>query len=388
MERIWSMILIVILLFTSAFSVNDEVHGKELKKSFSDICIEKGNRKLIIKAKSSGDNLINAKKRGVLYQKLKNDKNQHVTTLSAEVEEGLNSAGMRDEVINNLSEEALNEFENAELIIVDVGYYGIDESGEAHELDEDSTDEIINECIQNDTIKMEDGLENDNYLKHISRFLGITPTNTYAGYTWKSDTEKSPSGALERTMTITQGTKGGDLHITNQDVWIKEAKYKNKDITGISVNGMKLIAGADYRKCTHKATYSKYQWNAKKEKVEIVYGSKKTNPTAYTFNAVGVLCYTVNLFGNRNTLDKNYVNKSGIYKYTNETIIVEGYALGKSLSKSCVVSDSYLHCETSIDVSTQVTVDANGPSFSVTYEFKKYYRNIKNSAGKTFCPYI
>ena len=146
-------------------------------------------------------------KDGSLSKKLEYDVDNNVTKLPDEIEEQLNEIGVFDEDINSLNSDTIKELSKACNISVQIEYTGIDKDDEVFKMNNGDINDLIDECIDDNTIEYEEYEEKQNFLDNILTKVGIIPEKVYgAGRINEQNSEKrgcdgvSESGAMKQLI--------------------------------------------------------------------------------------------------------------------------------------------------------------------------------------------
>lgn len=324
-------------------------------------------------------------KDGSLSKKLEYDVDNNVTKLPDEIEEQLNEIGVFDEDINSLNSDTIKELSKACNISVQIEYTGIDKDDEVFKMNNGDINDLIDECIDDNTIEYEEYEEKQNFLDNILTKVGIIPEKVYgAGRINEQNSEKrgcdgvSESGAMKQLIYAYQWQKGGQLYVVASATWLKEAHYRNKDVFSVHVGGTTIIP--KHSECTH--TVNAVIINPF-DIANIQTGQLKTNPTAHVYSGNNnSLAYTVDLFGTRG-------EETAFVGYVNEKIEIKVRCnvSGKG-NKTVPISTHYMHCKTSIGVSPSVSLDGSGiPGIGVGFNVAAKYEEITNNAILNY-PYL
>lgn len=272
------------------------------------------------------------------------------------------------------------KLEDAVSTEISVMYYSVDDkTGEKVEMSAEEIDETIAKNIEEGDIEYEDE-NNQNLITEFLTGIGIFSTEVKAASKTDSDTKISTSGALKQYLICSQTKKGGTIFVTYTATWLDEAYYRNKDVCGVTVSN--AVINRNSWSCDHWATYSFTNYKTGKTSTQ----SLHSKPNAYTISDSGSgVCYTVNLWGDRTSMNAVVASGAGVEHYKNEFITIKfNCEIASKKTKYVTFTSRYAHSETNKSISPSISLSSGGLSVAVSGSKTNYYNIISRNA---YLPY-
>ena len=319
--------------------------------------------------KNNGYNLTNNyNANSPLCKKLKREVDNNTGKINKKLEQELNKLGVFDEEILDFDNTLIENLESGSKYNVSIEYLCF-ENDSCTLLGDNDIDDLIDEVYEEET--------SESKPFNLSDLFGISSVTAHAAKTG-TDHGFSSGGYLKQTLFLSQDNSSSNIYVFYTATWVKQPKYRNIDIAGVTLKNaspIKKTFVGSYTTTCHDTIYNPYREVYKQYKKNF----KEYGEVEYTTDGIAV---SYDLISDHKKI--NSVNMSGtvLQRYENDKVQFAFYATidEKKSWRYIVATGHYLHHQSSTVVEPSISITSADISVGVSYD--SYYKKMANN------PYI